>query len=115
MATSQWLLARVAQGESDIYQTETSAEKQLALLGRASTERVRLERSFTSAMRELERLQQKRQACPRQPAQTAQTAQATPPPVHPPAGPQGPYPDYPMPEGTTDHPVLCAPAPTDSR
>jgi uncharacterized protein with NAD-binding domain and iron-sulfur cluster len=53
MSTSQWLLARTATGESSICEEQMSAEKQFALLGCVSTQRARLERSFTSARREL--------------------------------------------------------------
>ena len=48
MATSQWLLARFAKSERRIYVCESSVEKQLALLDRVSTQRTRLERSFSS-------------------------------------------------------------------
>src|ERR1019366_6674008 len=62
MATSQWLLARFAKSERRIYVCESSVEKQLALLDRVSTQRTRLERSFSSALRELKQLQRERQA-----------------------------------------------------
>ena len=77
MATSQWLLARMAKSESRIYGENMPTEKRLALLDRVSTQRARLERSFTSAMRELKQLQKERQA------QRPQHA-----PVHPPAEPR---------------------------
>jgi hypothetical protein len=66
------LLARIATGESNVYQQEMSAEKQSALLERISTQRARLERSFRNTMRDLEHLQQRRQARQQQPAQAAQ-------------------------------------------
>jgi hypothetical protein len=63
-----------------------SIEKQFALLDRVSTQRARLERSFTSAMRELKQLQKERQARPKQPpVQPAQTVQAAQPAVPHPA------------------------------
>src|ERR1700683_4538488 len=52
MSTSQWLLARIAGGESRIYQADIKIAEQFALLREASTQRVRFERSFTSAMRD---------------------------------------------------------------
>lgn len=59
MATAQWLLARIATGENAIYQAEMSLSNQLAMLERVSVQRVRLEQSFATAMRNLEHLQQK--------------------------------------------------------
>src|ERR1019366_1986949 len=107
MATSQWLLARVATGESNIYQQETSAEKQSALLDRVSTQRARLERSFTSARRELEHLQPRRPAQRQQP-QPKQTVES--------AQPAAPHPALRMmSEGPEDHPAFCSPVTPDSR
>jgi len=101
MATSQWLLARMATAECRIYQQEIAAEKQLALLDRVSMQRARLERSFASAMRALERLQQKRKANRTQPAQS------------PPA--QIPRPPYLMAEPAAAHPACGSPITPDSR
>jgi len=53
MASAQWLLTRAARNESRIYDANLPFERQLALLDRVSVQRVRLERSFTAAMREL--------------------------------------------------------------
>jgi hypothetical protein len=114
MATSQWLLARYAKSERRIHQYEVSIEKQLPLLDRVCTLRARLERSFTSAMRELKQLQKERQA-QRQQQQTASTAQATAAPVSKPAEPKVPHPDYLMSQGTDGHPVSCSPVTPDSR
>ncbi len=50
MATSQWLLAQFAKSERCICQYQTSLEERLPLLDRVSTQRTRLERSFTTAM-----------------------------------------------------------------
>jgi hypothetical protein len=116
MATSQWLLARVAKSERRIYQYEPSIEKQFALLDRVSALRARLERSITSAMRELKQLQKERQARPQpQPAQPAQATDAAPAPDRQPAEPNVPPPAYVMSEGAEDHPVSCAPATPDTR
>jgi hypothetical protein len=107
MAVSQWLLARLATGENDIYQHETSGEKQSPLLDRVAARRTGLERSFTSAMRELKQLQKDRLARQPQPAQPAQTAQAAQAPH--------PQPPYVMSERAENHPVFCAPVTPDTR
>ena len=113
MSTSQWLLARMAKSESRIYRDDLPTQERLALLDRVSTQRARLERSFTTAMRELRQLQRERQAQRQQ--QPVQTVQATEPPVHKPAEPKVPHPDYLMSEGAEDHPVFCSPVTPDSR
>src|ERR1019366_66062 len=81
MSTSQWLLARID--------------------GR----RVRLERSFTTALHELKQLQKERQA------KQAVAARQTKPSASVPA----PHPNGVMSDATVDHSVFCAPATTDSR
>jgi hypothetical protein len=110
MAVAQWLLTRNAASESRIYEANLPLEKQLALLDRVSVQRVRLERSFTTAMRELKQLQKDRQA--RSQPQPAPTVQS---PVHPPAQPPVPRPDYVMSESAEAHPVFCSPITPDSR
>lgn len=62
MAVNHWLLARIAHGESEIYQLDVTAERQLPLLRLVGTERTRLERSFYTALHELQKLQEKREA-----------------------------------------------------
>jgi hypothetical protein len=47
---SERLLARIARGESKIYEADTRTEEQLPPLREVATQRTRLERSFTSAM-----------------------------------------------------------------
>ena len=106
MATSQWLVARLAKSERRVYEGELSIEKQLALLERISTLRARSERSFTSAMRDLKQLQKERQALRQQPAGARRTAQ--------PAQPPAPPPEYLMSEGSQGHPVFCASVIPDS-
>ena len=81
------LLARIAGGESKIYEAAIPPQEQFALLREVSTQRTRLERSFTAALRELKQLQKERQARRPQPAPGVRAAQ---PPVHPPAEPQVP-------------------------
>ena len=107
MATSQWLLARIAVGESRIYAADIRTEEQLPLLREVASQRTRLERSFTTALRELKQLQKERQA--RTQPQPAPTAKAAPAPARKPAEPPAPRPDYTMSPGTGDHPVSCAP------
>lgn len=115
MSTSQWLLARIARGESRIYEANIRAEEQFPLLREVSKQRTSLERSFTTGLRELKQLQKERHARQSQPAQTAQPAKAASAPAHKPAGPQAPPPRYVMSEGAEDHPVFCAPVTPDTR
>lgn len=106
MCTSQWLLTRLARSESRVHDVSMNYEARFALLDRISVQRTRLERSFTAAMRELERLQLKRQARPQ--PQPAPAAKAAPAPVHQPAELNVPPPTYVMSEGAGDQPVFCA-------
>ncbi len=62
MAVAQWKLARLEVGERSIFIKDMPAGQQMALLDRFSTQRGRLERSFSKAMRELEHLQKSRPA-----------------------------------------------------
>ncbi len=85
MAVAQWKLARLEVGERSIFTQDMPAEKQMALLDRFSTQRGRLERSFSKAMRELERLQNSRPARPEQPVVAGEQQFPAPcalPPVH---------------------------------
>jgi hypothetical protein len=111
MATSQWWLARIAKRERLAWECEPQVERP-ALLDCILAIRARLERSFTSALRELKQSQKERQT--RQP-QPAHTAQPTAAPVHPPAGPPPPPPGYVMAAEPEAHPVFCSPTTPDSR
>ena len=116
MATSQWLLARIATAENSIYEAEIEDEKRFALLDRAFALRLHLERSFRNAMHDLEHLQQKRQA--RRQQQPAQTVPSPQPPAPSPgerSAPPVPHSGQVMPEGNEDHPVFCAPVTPDTR
>ena len=106
------LLARIAGGESKIYEAAIPPQEQFALLREVSTQRTRLERSFTAALRELKQLQKERQARRPQPAPGVRAAQ---PPVHPPAEPQVPRSDYKMADRPEANPGFCSPAAPDSR
>ena len=107
MAVSQWLLARVACGQNNIYQDDMPGERQAALLKSASAECTRLERSFAFALRELKQLQKERRARPQQPVTAKQTAQAPMP--HP------AYVTSEGMEGTEAHAAFCAPVTPDTR
>jgi hypothetical protein len=56
MAVAQWKLARLEVGERSVFSQDIPAERQMALLDRFSTQRSRLERSFSKALRELRQL-----------------------------------------------------------
>jgi hypothetical protein len=58
------LLARIARGESRIYEADIRSEEQLPLLREVAAQRTRLERSFTSAMVALKQLQKQQGAAP---------------------------------------------------
>jgi hypothetical protein len=110
MCTAQWLLVRVTASETRVYDRESQIKEQLALLDRVDARRARLERSFTTAMHELQRLQKERRqpdAQSEQPVQTKPTAPASTPDVHPSP--------YVMSESQEAHPVSCAPLAPDTR
>src|SRR5205085_4042468 len=72
MAVSQWKLRRMEIGEISLLVQKFGAKNQIPLLDRLWQAEARLERSFTRAQRELERLQKSRREQPRnQPAQAA--------------------------------------------
>jgi len=109
MATSQWLLTRNAASERRIHEANLPLEKEIALLDRVSVQRVRLERSFTSATRELQQLQRDHQARSQRPAPTVQS------PKHSPAQSPAPPPGYVMSGSAEAQPVFCSPITPDSR
>ena len=127
MSTSQWLLARMALREVRVSASDLGMKSELQLLDMVARQRSRLERSFSSALRDLVQLQKFRQSRPQpqaaapdqpaQPAQPAQTAdpekpaQPAPPPVPPPPAAPAPPPDYVMSQTPGPIPVSCAPAP----
>ncbi len=65
MAVAQWKLARLEVGERSIFIKDMPAGQQMALLDRFSAQRGRLERSFSKAMHELQRLQREQNLAPR--------------------------------------------------
>ena len=91
MATSQWLLMRMAESERRIYEEIAFDEKQFIMLGYVAKQRAQLERSFRTAIEDMKQSQKERQARHPQNAQIAQPAKPAPPPTPPPS--------YVMPEG----------------
>ena len=105
MAAAHWILARIAYGENQIYQEDLPIERQLDLLHQVGTERTRLERSFYTALHELQRLQEKREAkAEKQTKSTTQTKPAAKAPVSDPEPP----PEYVMAEAAAPQMVFCA-------
>lgn len=98
MATSQWLLARLALWESRCC-SDILIDRRLSTLERISAQRARLERSFATAMRDLERLQKNRPTRP-EPAVRK--------PVPEPAGQTYPSPAYLMSEQPGAPAVACS-------
>jgi len=108
MVTSQWLLARIAMSEKNIYMHEYG-EQQFKMLAYVAKQRAQLERSFRTAIEDLKQSQKERR---QQPTQTAQPAAA---PAPKPAATHTPPPDYVMSEGAEAHPILCSPNTPDTR
>jgi len=111
MTVSQWLLARMAASEQEVYETDLSLEARFNLLDRIARHNTRLERSFTTAMHELKQLQKERKA------QTGGTGFSR-------SGVTGstlsskvpvPHPNGVMHEGAEEQPGFCAPASNDTR
>ena len=116
MATSHWLLARVANGERQIYEEDILAERQLGMLNNVGKVRARLERSYDKGMQNLEHLQQRRKAGHMQ-------TQSAPAPATKPSEPKSPppdhapdyAPDYANSDGGELRPAFCAPLSPDTR
>ncbi len=103
MSVSQWLLARMANSERKVCDAGLTITAEFDLLDRIARHTTRLERSFTAALHELQRLQKERKAQARKPAQ--QTKPSAPPPA--------PHINGGMPEANGE-PAYCAANP-DSR
>ena len=114
MVTSQWLLRRVAESEQRIYLSIAFGEERFKMLGYVAKHRAQLERSFRTAIADMQQSQKERQALQPRP-QTAQPAKPAPPPVSKPAEPPAPHPEYTMAEGQEAHPIFCAPITSDTR
>jgi hypothetical protein len=65
MAVSQWKLTRMEVVEVNIFKDADSAQSQLSMLDRLWQAECRLERSYSRAQRELQRLQNSRETEPR--------------------------------------------------
>jgi len=88
-------------------------ESRFDLLDRIARRNTRLERSFTTGLHELNRLQKQRQAGPQ--PQPAAAAKAAPAPNSKPADPRAPRPEYTMSDAKEAHPVNGAPVTPDTR
>jgi hypothetical protein len=111
MCTSQWLLARMAASEQRIYANHMSIPNEFDLLDRVAKHRTRLERSFTTALHELQQLQKERRARQQPPVEAKKATHAAPPP--PPQQPQPP--SYVMSEAAEAHPIFCSADTPDTR
>ncbi|HXM42403.1 MAG TPA: hypothetical protein VN924_14205 [Bryobacteraceae bacterium] len=112
MVTSQWLLARLATSEKQIYETIGVCEKHFVMLAYVAKQRAQLERSFRTAIADMKQSQKEREArsLP-QPEQAGPTAKAAPPA----AKPEAPPPSYVMSGAVDGHPASCSPIAPDSR
>ena len=115
MVTSQWLLKRIADSESRIYEDIKNVEERFKMLAYVYKQRAQLERSFRTAVADLQQSQKERKAVRTQPPQAAQPAKPASAPATKPAAPQAPPPDYVMSEGAGAHPAYSAPVATDTR
>jgi len=114
MVTSQWLLRRIAESEQDIYIC-LGNEAKFKMLAYVYKHRAQLERSFRTAVADMQQSLQERKAAQTQPPQTAQPAKPASAPATKPAGPQVPPPDYVMSNGAEAHPAFASPATPDTR
>ena len=117
MAVAHWLLMRTDRIEERVFTDTDPGARQFALLDRVSAQRARLERSFSTAMRELKQLQNERRArtqpeCTQpEPVQPVHTEPAVTTPAHRPAPP----PAYVMSAAPGAQPLSCAPVSPDTR
>jgi len=122
MVSAQWLLARAAYSEAQIYEKTNCGVQQFALLAQVYKIREKLERSFRAAVEDMKKSQKERQSRAQTQSKQAESAeraeqsaqaaaQAAAKPASPPAAP----PDYVMSEAAEVHPISCAPSTTDTR
>jgi hypothetical protein len=102
----------VAESERRIYEEIAFGEHQFKMLGYVVKQRAHLERSFRTAIDDMERSQNKRQARQAQAAQAAKQASAQ---AHKPAAPPPASSDHVMSEGADAHPASSAPDSPDTR
>jgi hypothetical protein len=110
MVTSQWLLKRVAESERQVRAYIAFGEQQFKMLAYLAKQRAQLERSFRTAIDDMNQSQKQRQARQPRPPQTAQPAKPAAAPPRDPAAPLVAPPDYVMSEGAQAHPAFCPPA-----
>ena len=111
MVSAQWLLARAAYSEAQIYEKTNCGVQQFALLAQVYKIREKLERSFRAAVEDMKKAQKERLSRPQTQSEQAAAQPATAVPANPPAEP----PDYVMSEAAEAHPISCAPNTTDTR
>jgi hypothetical protein len=112
MVVAHWLLMRADNSEAWISTATVPGPEQSALFDRVSAQRARLERSFSTAMRELKQLQNERHARTQpEPVQPVNREPAVKTPVHRPAPP----PAYVMSGAPGAQPLSCAPLSQDTR
>jgi hypothetical protein len=102
MVTSQWLLKRIAESEQQIY-TIANVEHRFKMLAYVYKMRAQLERSFRTAVADMQQSQKERKAVQTQPPQAEQPAKPASAPATKPAAPQAPPPDYVMSGGAEAH------------
>ena len=115
MVTSQWLLKRIADSETRIYETIAIGDQQFRMLGYVAKQRAQLERSFRTAIADMRQSQQERRAREPQPPKTEQPAKPSSAADSKPAAPPAAPPDYVMSECAESHPAFCSPVSPDSR
>jgi len=106
MSVSQWLLARMATSEQQVYEQNLPLEPRFDLLDRIPGHTTPLEVSLPTAMHELKQLQKERRAQTQKPGVTGSTLSPKAP---------VPHPNGVMHEGAEEQPGFCAPASTDTR
>jgi len=111
MVSAQWLLARAAYSEAQIYEKTNCGVQQFALLAQVYKIREKLERSFRAAVEDMKKAQKERLSRPQTQSEQAAAQPATAVPANPPAEP----PDYVMSDAAGSHPISCAPNTTDTR
>ncbi|MGD0360779.1 MAG: hypothetical protein ABSC93_07900 [Bryobacteraceae bacterium] len=112
MVVAHWLLMRADNSEAWISTATVPGPQQSALFDRVSSQRVRLERSFSTAMRELKQLQNERRVRTQpEPVQPVHTEPAVTAPAYRPAPP----PAYVMSGAPDAQPLSCARVSPDTR
>ena len=85
MVSAQWLLARAACSEAQIYEKTNCGVQQFALLTQVYKIREKLERSFRAAVEDMKKAQKERLSRPQTQSEQAAAQPATAVPANPPA------------------------------